>query len=1405
MAQLHAIGSPRHEAEAAAIRFLERELPNAFHLYANVYLPTGRRAAETYEHDVIAVCPHGVFTVELKAYGGAIRGNRDRWQLADGAFVPSPIPLTEDKARVLKSLIAAKGYDLRPVYVQGVIFTSPPDADPQLTPGFANFVHTRRTIVKALTDPDYFGLTVRLSGPQQARIGKVITDGGVPPQFETTVGDFDLIERVPAPGALYQAHLASHRFSGLRRILHSYALTTEEPNERERFRAHALREATLHEKLHGVPDILRMHGHFTTSDPPRVVLPFEDTTAFCTLETWLGEFPRAALSTRLGLALRVARALAAVHKAGVVHRRLSSATVLVEPAAEPGTLRLCAFELGKDLLGGVATVSGSLLRNPALRCVAPEVLRLGETTPLSDLFNFGALLVELLTGTALFKRPEDVLAVFEVPALRVDGQPVPDALQQLVAALLAVEPARRPESAQEVAARLEALDQRIGPAMGARPGALTAGLVLRDHYELSDKLGEGASGETWKARHLLTGTALAVKVAAPDRAASLDVEWQVAGAVQHPALVRVANREALPDGRVLLTTHFVEGFGGRLWIEAGDPISAPQARAIAEGLYGALGALHTAGWLHRDVKPENLTLQEPTLAPVLLDLGVACRTDSAEASDLIVGSVAYKDPALWRQSSWTPAQDLYAAALVLWELLTGLHPFGRRAPDAGAEPELEASLLPDGFDADGRARLVAFFKRNLAPEPAARDALAAGARAAFLAALAGGPASQSLLPLRGSVPELPRELSPDSPLATLNLSVRATRALRGLGLTRVGELAQLASRRLTKIANVGRKTAHEIDARIGQVQARWPDLVPDAEPPAVPAPDAPPPVAPTRVPAAMLYPDLMGDTRPLAALGPALVPALKAWLLAQGLDTVGALAAFDPAALTAPRGVGRRKIEVLRKALVRLHDPSAPPESLAALHRTLARDLPPAVFAALDAMLGLTDGQARTLGTAAERLSVTRQAIDQHCERALTELRAAASPGALLTAVVDDATGPLGFVALPALAAALAQRFPVDGPTPSALGYARLAAIVAVPDARVSHLHELTAAVREPWTRPIVRAAVAEFETACAWPPLPRAAAAAAAWQRLPAAVRDVLTRRGLTALALVDGLRALSDNVKATPDGALYVPPSDFPQALRYVRPTLAPGLSLAELLAEVERALPGVMPPADRTQLDEALAAVGLQRAGEHVVDPAQVVAAEPAPAPKVDRDVERQVVPRPHDPLPPVVAALAASVARGGFRVVALPPGQHHQLSEELAGWLAAELEPARVRFVDVDHELVRAFKDAGLWADALFFDGRADATWGWAEPVLRAQLERVLAGARPGTVTVLARPALLGTLGLVPWLSEVYERARGGRHGLLVLALPGGVREGRIWLNDARPMPYAPDMAPVYLERLDEVAA
>jgi hypothetical protein len=430
-----------------------------------------------------------------------------------------------------------------------------------------------------------------------------------------------------------------------------------------------------------------------------------------------------------------------------------------------------------------------------------------------------------------------------------------------------------------------------------------------------------------------------------------------------------------------------------------------------------------------------------------------------------------------------------------------------------------------------------------------------------------------------------------------------------------------------------------------------------------------------------------------------------------------------------------------------------------------------------------------TAGEAADRASVTRQRVSQMVD--LERLRRPGGPASGLARTADDLLGPVGALPLDTFREALTVRLPVRASANlSAEGYSRLAALLLDPAGRVADAGALRFALRAPWTPDAVRSALAVLSSRANWPPAPRRDVEQQVWDALGDALQTALVRRGADAAMLLDALLAAAGEVRVDRLGGLYTPPVPLADALARLRPTVRPA-SAEALLDEAASTWEGVDVPDDPT---DALRAAGFVCAGDLWVDPDRHEAAAPAPVPVVDAGVPRQVA----GPQAAVVDALAASADRGGFRVVTLPPGEAHRLGRRLADWLGETLGPGRVRYVDVDRALVQALKDADHWKFVPYLENQPAADWRWAAKELHAALEALVADAVPGRVTILGQPALLGPLGLMDWLGGFYERARGGRHGLVVLALPGGIHDGRVRLNERFTLACTPDMAAVYLE-------
>lgn len=223
-------------------------------------------------------------------------------------------------------------------------------------------------------------------------------------------------------------------------------------------------------------------------------------------------------------------------------------------------------------------------------------------------------------------------------------------------------------------------------------------------FEVEGRLGSGAFGEVWRARSLATRQAVAIKVsrAADPQAAELAMhEDRLLQRLQHPGVVRSLGALRLADGRVALIHELLDGPVLAEALRAGRVFGEAEALALARALLGALGAIHAAGYVHRDVSPSNIVMT--ARGPVLTDLGVAGRREEAMGGLTLpgqfVGKVAYMSPEQATGRPQSPRTDLWGAALVVGEALTGRPMLGAAAGEA--PHALIRRLLEADFDFSG--------------------------------------------------------------------------------------------------------------------------------------------------------------------------------------------------------------------------------------------------------------------------------------------------------------------------------------------------------------------------------------------------------------------------------------------------------------------------------------------------------------------------------------------------------------------------------------------------------------------------------------------------------------------------------------------------------------------------------
>lgn len=1387
MAKAKPKGRP-HRNEVKALDFLVEHLPDDFIVYSNIEMP-GSRLGQMYEHDAIVLTPYMVFAVELKHWGGPILAGRDRWTLDDGTLKTSPVSLQNQKARVLKSTLSM-GFPRRygpKLWVQGLVFLTKQGARPEVDPTIDGLVYTREDILGALTDHGRWGCAGGRFTHEQIQTLQRHLDARTGPtrSAETRFANFKLRERLPTPSkAQYEAWRGERM--GQPRMLHVYPIEADNEKREERLRALAMREVNLQERLRNGPDLLQYFDYDPVVDGPEpaYILCFEDAGRLLPLMEWVRRH-KPTLDARLEIAARVAKALKFMHGRNVVHRRLSPDAVLVSDEPLPSIVRLSAIELGRDLTHQIRTISHADLEDPTYRYMSPELHLSGEATTRSDVFALGATLFELINERPMFERVDDVLRRYTIPPLHVGETPLPDGPALAIMSMLSRDATARP-ALDELIEELSLTPQRIPAPTSRRASVLEIGAEIANRYRLRRLIREGLAGPIWLADQIHDESSLVLKIG-PVGDPHLLGEVDSLRDLAHPHVVRYRDYGPVDDQQVLLAIDYVAGVDGAEHVGAGDPMDAATLHKIGKGLFAALGALHRLGRLHRDVKPENILLDtERQLHPVLIDFGLSCPIGAP--GELAAGTPQYKDPLLYEVGEWSVADDLYAAWVSLYEIATGRYPFEGESP-IEKTVRLRADDFSDDIHVEIKRRLIEIFQRALGPR-ADRFADAAEAAEALYQATHEAMSKASAaptLPLRaadGPVVELPAVVLPQTPVDTLPLGLRARRALGKLGVTVAVQLLRVKPEMLTSLRNVGRKTIAEIiqvkkalNEKLNDVSEVGDEITVEIKPLARP-----------------IAPGLMEDTRPLDVLGARVLgKGLQARLTDLGVTTVAELAELSEPDLLSVEGLGQKKLDTIREALRRLAGEGVPPDSLDDLHDRLTRELKPGRMKHLSALYGLEGGDPQAVSAVAEAHGVSRQAVSAATE--LSELRGEASTAQLLVQAIEDALPRCGFATVEAVAEILAQRLP--GERASALGYARLGAmLMTAPAELAAHQHphlNVSLICRTPWRTAQIRQLYEALVAYVADEPAPRAEAAQWVWAQAKAdGLLAALQRMEADGDALLTGLLGLGDEIRLAPkDEALYHAPLPFEHALIFLADQISVPITVEALVARVQETFAELTPTEGGAVPDEIVAEAAA--ALDWRLFPDGVIHSDPD-----YRPVEAAAPVQTDMPLPEVhvtedgsldLSVLVEAKITGGFKVVALPPASHHRQCEAVARALDGAL-------VDIDQILIDALKASGMWESALFFEVEEAPDYGWFETDLLAALDAAVAGRGPGQVTVLGRPCLLGPLGLTHWISGLYERARGGRLGLIVFAPPANLVDHRVKINAVYPVPYTPDMvAPI----------
>lgn len=206
--------------------------------------------------------------------------------------------------------------------------------------------------------------------------------------------------------------------------------------------------------------------------------------------------------------------------------------------------------------------------------------------------------------------------------------------------------------------------------------------LLNDRYRLIAQQGSGGMAVIYKAQDLALGRTVAVKILRPSLTNDPEFlkrfrqEARNVANLSHPNIVTV--HDVGQDGNThYIVMEYIDGDDLKRLIRAGAPFSIDRALSIAIKICAGVGYAHRAGLVHADVKPQNVLVTENDKVKVT-DFGIAqalSATQPLERQRIVWGSPHYFSPEQAQGEPPTPAADVYAIGIVLFEMLTGRLPF----------------------------------------------------------------------------------------------------------------------------------------------------------------------------------------------------------------------------------------------------------------------------------------------------------------------------------------------------------------------------------------------------------------------------------------------------------------------------------------------------------------------------------------------------------------------------------------------------------------------------------------------------------------------------------------------------------------------------------------------------------
>ncbi|MER2137353.1 MAG: serine/threonine-protein kinase, partial [Arthrobacter sp.] len=260
----------------------------------------------------------------------------------------------------------------------------------------------------------------------------------------------------------------------------------------------------------------------------------------------------------------------------------------------------------------------------------------------------------------------------------------------------------------------------------------TSGITLGGRFQLTDRIAIGGMGEVWKARDLVLGRIVAIKILKEEYTGDPGFLNRFRAEARHTALL---NHEGIAnvfdygeeEGSAYLVMELVPGQPLSTIIEREKVLSPDRTLSIIGQTATALAVAHRQGLVHRDVKPGNLLIL-PDGRVKITDFGIARLADQVPltATGQVMGTAQYLAPEQATGQQATGSSDIYALGVIGYELLAGTRPFSGESQIAIALAQVNDTPppLPESIPAPVRALIMSMLAKDPADRPADAESLA---------------------------------------------------------------------------------------------------------------------------------------------------------------------------------------------------------------------------------------------------------------------------------------------------------------------------------------------------------------------------------------------------------------------------------------------------------------------------------------------------------------------------------------------------------------------------------------------------------------------------------------------------------------------------------------------------------